>query len=154
MAFLTSMRCAAGARWRGDTYRLRPDRTRRRRPARAPLISRKRRLARLIGKTTTWRAIQYGDHLTGDGPAIFDHVCQLGLEGIVSKHMDSFYHSGPSKMWLKSKNPASAAVRRERRGLALSPRLNPASYSYRNGIRDVGEYNHAENNNRNRGPFR
>jgi bifunctional non-homologous end joining protein LigD len=72
-----------------------------------PLVSRKRRLAKLIGKTTTWRAIQYGDHLFGDGPAIFDHVCQFGLEGIVSKHV-SFYHSGPSKMWPKSKNPESA----------------------------------------------
>ena len=78
-----------------------------------PLVSRKRRLAKLIGKTTTWRAIQYGDHLIDDGPAIFDHVCQLGLEGIVSKHVDSFYHSGPSKMWLKTKNPASEAARRE-----------------------------------------
>jgi len=38
---------------------------------------------------------------------IFDHVCQFGLEGIVSKHV-SFYHSGPSKMWPKSKNPESA----------------------------------------------
>ena len=35
-----------------------------------PLIDRKRRLLQLIGKTKT-RAIQYGDHLTGDGPAIF-----------------------------------------------------------------------------------
>jgi bifunctional non-homologous end joining protein LigD len=79
-----------------------------------PLLARKRRLARLIGKTSrTWRAIQYGDHLTGDGPTIFDHVCQLGLEGIVSKHVDSFYRSGPSKMWVKTKNPASEAVRRE-----------------------------------------
>jgi ATP-dependent DNA ligase len=32
----------------------------------------------------------------------------------VSKHVDSFYRSGPSKMWLKTKNPASEAVRRER----------------------------------------
>ena len=36
-----------------------------------PLISRKRQLARLTGKPTTWRAIQYGDHLIGNGPAIF-----------------------------------------------------------------------------------
>jgi bifunctional non-homologous end joining protein LigD len=79
-----------------------------------PLISRKRLLAQLIGKKVkTWRAIQYGDHLVGDGPAIFEHVGQLGLEGIVSKHVDSFYRSGPSKMWLKSKNPLSEAVRRE-----------------------------------------
>ena len=68
----------------------------------------------LIGKTKTWRAIQYGDHLTGDGPTVIDHVCFLGLEGIVPKQVDSFYRSGPSKMWLKSKNPESEAERRER----------------------------------------
>jgi bifunctional non-homologous end joining protein LigD len=56
-----------------------------------PLIARKRRLARLIGKTKTWRAIQYGDHLTGDGLAIFAHVCRMGLEGIVSKRTDVPY---------------------------------------------------------------
>jgi hypothetical protein len=35
-------------------------------------------------------------------------------EGIVSKRTDAPYRSGPSKTWLKSKDPASAAVRRER----------------------------------------
>jgi hypothetical protein len=45
-------------------------------------------------------------------------VCHIGLEGIVSKRTDSPYRSGPSKTWLKSKNPASEAVRRERRGVA------------------------------------
>ena len=78
-----------------------------------PLIERKRRLAKLIGRAKP-RAIQYGNHLTGDGPAIFAHVCHMGLEGIVSKRMDAPYRSGPSKVWLKSKNPASDAVRRER----------------------------------------
>jgi bifunctional non-homologous end joining protein LigD len=53
-------------------------------------------------------------HLTGDGPTIFDHVCRLGLEGIVSKRTDGPYRSGPSKTWLKSKNPASEAARPER----------------------------------------
>jgi bifunctional non-homologous end joining protein LigD len=38
----------------------------------------------------------------------------LGLEGIVSKRADALYRSGPSKTWVKSKNPASEAVRRER----------------------------------------
>ena len=47
-------------------------------------------------------------------PTIFAHVCKLGLEGILSKRVDSPYRSGPSKTWLKSKNPASDAVRRER----------------------------------------
>ena len=39
---------------------------------------------------------------------------QRGLEGIVSKRLDSPYRGGPSKTWLKSKNPLSEAVRRER----------------------------------------
>jgi ATP-dependent DNA ligase len=38
----------------------------------------------------------------------------MGLEGIVSKRTDAPYRSGLSKLWLKSKDPASAAVRRER----------------------------------------
>jgi hypothetical protein len=37
----------------------------------------------------------------------------MGLEGIVSKRTDALYRSGPSKAWLKVKNPASDAVRRE-----------------------------------------
>ena len=37
----------------------------------------------------------------------------MGLEGIVSKRKDSPYRSGRSADWLKSKNPACEAVRRE-----------------------------------------
>ena len=79
-----------------------------------PLIERKRRLARLISKTKNRRAIRYGEHLKGNGASVLDYVCRLGLEGIVSKRVDAPYCSGPSKTWLKSKNPASDAVRRER----------------------------------------
>ena len=78
-----------------------------------PLIERKQRLARLLGRGKR-PAIQYSEHLTGDGSTVFDHVCRMGLEGIVSKRVDSRYRSGPSRMWVKSKNPASEAVRRER----------------------------------------
>ena len=78
-----------------------------------PLIERKRRLARLIGRAKR-RAIRFVEHLTGDGPTVFDHVCRMGLEGIVSKRTDAPYRSGPSRTWLKSKNPESEAVRRER----------------------------------------
>jgi ATP-dependent DNA ligase len=38
----------------------------------------------------------------------------MGLEGIVSKRTDAPYRGGPSRRWVKSNNPASAAVRRER----------------------------------------
>jgi ATP-dependent DNA ligase len=45
-----------------------------------------------------------------DGEAVFHHA---GLEGIVSKRKDSTYRSGRSPDWLKMKNPACEAVRRE-----------------------------------------
>jgi ATP-dependent DNA ligase len=60
------------------------------------------------------RSIRFNEHLIGDGPTVFEHVCRMGLEGIVSKRIDAPYRSGPSRTWLKSKNPARAAVRRER----------------------------------------
>jgi ATP-dependent DNA ligase len=37
----------------------------------------------------------------------------MGLEGIVSKCKDSAYRSGRSPDWLKMKNAACAAVKRE-----------------------------------------
>jgi len=73
---------------------------------------RKQRLSKMIGNRGG--AIAYSEHLEHDGPAVFDHPCRLGLEGIVSKRLNAPYRSGPSKTWLKSKNPLSEAVRRER----------------------------------------
>jgi len=78
-----------------------------------PLIERKQRLARLIGRAKR-QAIQFFEHLTDDSTTVFNHACRMGLEGIVSKRVDAPYCSGPSRTWLKSKNPASEAVRRER----------------------------------------
>jgi ATP-dependent DNA ligase len=43
----------------------------------------------------------------------FRDACKLGLEGIVSKRKDSPYRSGRSADWLKMKNPAAPAVKRE-----------------------------------------
>ena len=48
-----------------------------------------------------------------DGAAVFRHACKMGLEGIVSKRKESPYRSGRSSDWLKMKNPACAAVKRE-----------------------------------------
>jgi ATP-dependent DNA ligase len=50
--------------------------------------------------------------LEGDGTVVFEHACKLGLEGIVSKHRENPYRSGPSKTWLKIKNPAATSVTR------------------------------------------
>jgi bifunctional non-homologous end joining protein LigD len=58
--------------------------------------------------------VRLNEHIEADGPTVFVHVCKMGLEGIVSKHKLSRYMSGRSPDWLKSKNPASEAVRRER----------------------------------------
>jgi ATP-dependent DNA ligase len=39
--------------------------------------------------------------------------CKLGFENIVSKRKDSAYRSGRSPDWLKKKNSAAPAVKRE-----------------------------------------
>jgi ATP-dependent DNA ligase len=55
-----------------------------------------------------WRGIDI------ENPAdVFRHACKLGFEGIVSKRLGSPYLSGRSRHWIKSKNPAAPAVRRE-----------------------------------------
>jgi bifunctional non-homologous end joining protein LigD len=77
-----------------------------------PLLKRKRQLAKILGKGVG--TIVYNEHVEQDGALVFEHACRMGLEGIVSKRLDAPYRSGPSKTWLKSKNPLSAAVRRER----------------------------------------
>jgi ATP-dependent DNA ligase len=55
---------------------------------------------------------RYSEHLEGDGAAIFALACGLGAEGIVSKHREHPYRAGPSKAWLKVKNPAAPGVLR------------------------------------------
>jgi len=54
-----------------------------------------------------------GTHIDEPGDVVFRHACKLGLEGIVSKRLGSPYRSGRSKDWLKFKNPAAPAVKRE-----------------------------------------
>jgi bifunctional non-homologous end joining protein LigD len=75
-----------------------------------PLEERKARLEKLLAKAPA--GIQYTEHLEGDGATVFAHACKLGAEGIVSKHREHPYRSGPSKAWLKIKNPAAPGVTR------------------------------------------
>jgi len=56
--------------------------------------------------------IQYVEHTVGDGSKMFKAVCKLGLEGIVSKKLDAPYRSGPSRTWIKVKNPKAPAATR------------------------------------------
>lgn len=43
----------------------------------------------------------------------YRQACALGCEGIVSKRLGSGYRSGRTDHWLKIKNPAAPAVKRE-----------------------------------------
>jgi bifunctional non-homologous end joining protein LigD len=58
--------------------------------------------------------VHYTEHLEGNGAAVFAHACRLGAEGIVSKNREHPYRSGPSKAWLKIKNPAAPGMLRFR----------------------------------------
>jgi bifunctional non-homologous end joining protein LigD len=78
---------------------------------RDPLEVRKATLSSVVAKAGA--GIRFNDHIEADGPTVFAHACKMGLEGIVSKRRDSPYRSGRSPDWLKSKNPACAAVKRE-----------------------------------------
>jgi bifunctional non-homologous end joining protein LigD len=81
---------------------------------RHPLEVRKATLASVLAKAGA--GIRFNEHMEGDGPTVFAHACKIGLEGIVSKRRDSAYRSGRSPDWLKMKNPAASAVKREAEG--------------------------------------
>ncbi len=69
-----------------------------------PLEKRKELLARLLAGHVSGRsALQFSDHVTGDGLQLYDRVAELGLEGIVSKQASSRYVSGRSTAWTKTK---------------------------------------------------
>ena len=79
---------------------------------REPIEVRKATLASILRKSR--HGVRLNEHLEHpDGVAVFQHACKMGLEGIVSKRLGSRYRSGRSPDWLKFKNPAAPAVRRE-----------------------------------------
>jgi bifunctional non-homologous end joining protein LigD len=78
---------------------------------RTPLEDRKRALAKLLRKSSA--ALQLNEHIAEAGDIVFRHACKLGFEGIVSKRLGSPYISGRSRHWIKSKNPAAPALKRE-----------------------------------------
>ena len=78
---------------------------------RDPLEVRKATLRSMLAKAGL--GLRFNEHLEGDGPTVFAHACKMGLEGIVSKRKDSTYRSGRSPDWLKVKNLAAPAVKRE-----------------------------------------
>jgi bifunctional non-homologous end joining protein LigD len=79
-----------------------------------PLGQRKPRLARLL--TRAQAGIALNEHTDAKGELIFRQACVMGLEGIVSKRLTAPYRSGPSRDWLKVKNPDSPEMVRHREG--------------------------------------
>ena len=77
---------------------------------RQPLIERKTALKWALRKAR--EGIQYVEHAEGHGDKLFAAVCNLGLEGIVSKKLNAPYRSGPSRTWIKVKNPKAPAATR------------------------------------------
>jgi len=80
-------------------------------PRGSPIEYRKRKLAKLVRGPHP--GIVLNEFFEGDGDILFKHACKLGCEGIVSKRLGSRYRSGRSPHWLKIKNPAAPAVKRE-----------------------------------------
>ncbi|UCI24709.1 DNA ligase D [Mesorhizobium sp. B2-8-5] len=69
----------------------------------APLQKRKALLAELLAGQAANAAIQYSDHVEGDGRGLYQQATELGLEGVVSKRADAIYQSGRTKSWTKVK---------------------------------------------------
>jgi bifunctional non-homologous end joining protein LigD len=65
-----------------------------------PLVDRKTRLASLLHGAPN--SLRYNDHQIGHGPAFHRLACERGLEGIVSKRINSRYEPD-RRSWLKIK---------------------------------------------------
>jgi bifunctional non-homologous end joining protein LigD len=76
----------------------------------APIEQRKQALTRLLRKDRAGLLISQPIDVPAD--IAFRHVCELGLEGIVSKKLGSRYESGRSSLWLKTINPNAPALQR------------------------------------------
>jgi ATP-dependent DNA ligase len=77
-----------------------------------PIEVRKAGLTQLLLRKPS-PGIALNEHHVGHGEIVYQQACKLGCEGIVSKRLGSPYRTGRSKHWLKVKNLAAPAVRRE-----------------------------------------
>jgi ATP-dependent DNA ligase len=82
-----------------------------------PLHLRKTNLQRLLARRAD--AIHLAPFEQGEiGPDLFRAACDMQLEGLVSKRRESRYRPGPSKDWVKSKNPAHPSIQRAKDAFA------------------------------------
>ncbi len=76
-----------------------------------PIEDRKFALKKLLAKSHP--GISYNRHFDVEGAIVFKNACRLGCEGIASKRLGSPCRSGRSADWIKVKNSAAPAVKRE-----------------------------------------
>ncbi len=55
------------------------------------------------------------------GPDLFRAACDMGLEGLVSKHRDRPYQAGRSKFWVKTKNRKHPTMERVMETISRGP---------------------------------
>ncbi len=104
---------------------------------RDPLEQRKLDLGRLLADASP--GLVLNDWMDGekvDGTTVFEQVCALGLEGIVSKRKELRYISGRSPYWLKMKNPTSETVLREAEDEFTKQSLSSGESSHPAGLAD------------------
>jgi bifunctional non-homologous end joining protein LigD len=66
------------------------------------LLERKTKLKEILGNQTHDNIV-YSSHWEGDPKKLLAVSCERGLEGIISKKLDSPYFSGRNRSWVKSK---------------------------------------------------
>ncbi|QQR38093.1 DNA ligase D [Devosia rhizoryzae] len=68
-----------------------------------PLIERKERLEKMLGKLAKGSPIQYSSHVAGHGQKVLDALCRDGHEGVIAKSAKAPYRGDRTKSWLKIK---------------------------------------------------
>lgn len=68
-----------------------------------PLIERKARLEKLLGKSARKDPIQYSSHVRDHGQKVLDALCKDGHEGVIAKRADAPYRGERNRDWLKIK---------------------------------------------------
>lgn len=70
---------------------------------RLPLVERKARLEKLVGRARGGAAVVYSDHVVGHGREVFEAMCAARQEGVIAKLADSEYRHERTRSWLKIK---------------------------------------------------
>ncbi|QJQ94892.1 MULTISPECIES: DNA ligase D [Halomonadaceae] len=70
---------------------------------RVALPERKALLSRLLDASRSMPNVTLGEGIVGQGEALMEKVCEMGVEGVVSKRLDARYASGKQSSWLKTK---------------------------------------------------